>query len=166
MTYSRSQNLLELLVINHGLSERRNIFVPQWLELSHVLVVLQLAWVRISPQLRWITPSSLALYLALERLSGYLWHTSKWYYAPELRPFLTTRLRQFVRGELNFRISFPVFSKIVIFSTEFKPFLNQSWGILEPKPPDTAAPLAVAHSFSRLYIFLLFRLLSASVALI
>ena len=36
-------NLLELLLINHTLSERRNIFVSWWLKLSRVLVVLQFA---------------------------------------------------------------------------------------------------------------------------
>ena len=41
--------LLELLVINHSSSERRNIFVPRWLKLSRVVVVSQLAWVRTSP---------------------------------------------------------------------------------------------------------------------
>ena len=52
--------LLELLAIDHSLSEKRIIFVPQWLKFSHVLVVLQLAWVRASPQLSWITRSGLA----------------------------------------------------------------------------------------------------------
>ena len=33
-------NLLELLVINHSSSEGRYIFVPQWLKVSCVLVVL------------------------------------------------------------------------------------------------------------------------------
>ena len=58
-------NLLELLVINHSSSKRRNIFVPRWLKLSRVMVVLQLPWVRTSPQLRWITRSDLALGLTL-----------------------------------------------------------------------------------------------------
>ena len=71
--------LLELLVINHSLSERRNIFVPRWLKLSRVLVVLQLAWVRTSPQFSWTIWSGLALCLALDRVSGYLWHRSKWF---------------------------------------------------------------------------------------
>ena len=44
LTYSRLQ--LELLVINHGLSERKIIFVPWLLKLSHVLVVLKFAWVK------------------------------------------------------------------------------------------------------------------------
>ena len=57
LTYSRLQNLLELSVINHISSEKRNIFVPWWLKLSHVLVVLQLEWLRSSLQLRWITRS-------------------------------------------------------------------------------------------------------------
>ena len=48
--------LLELLAINHGLSERRIIFVPRLLKFSHVLVVLQLEGVHTSPQLSWITP--------------------------------------------------------------------------------------------------------------
>ena len=52
--------LLELLAIDHSSSERRIIFVPRWLKFSHVLVVLQLAWVRTSPQLSWITQSGLA----------------------------------------------------------------------------------------------------------
>ena len=34
-------NLLELLVINHSSSESRNIFVPPWLRVSRVMVVLQ-----------------------------------------------------------------------------------------------------------------------------
>ena len=38
--------LLELLAINHS-SERRDVFVPRLLKLSHVLVVLQLAWMPI-----------------------------------------------------------------------------------------------------------------------
>ena len=45
--------LLDLLVINHSSCERRNIFVPRWLKLSRVLVVLQLAWMRLFPQLSW-----------------------------------------------------------------------------------------------------------------
>ena len=65
--------LLELLVINHSSSERRNTFVPRWLKLSCVLVVLQLAWVRTSPQLRWITQSGLTLCLALDRVSPLVW---------------------------------------------------------------------------------------------
>ena len=36
--------LLELLVISHSSSERRSIFVPWWLKLFRVLVVLQLAY--------------------------------------------------------------------------------------------------------------------------
>ena len=63
--------LLDLLVINHSSCERRNIFVPRWLKLSRVLVVLQLAWMRLFPQLSWITRSGLALCLALDRVSGY-----------------------------------------------------------------------------------------------
>ena len=51
---------MELLAIDHSLSERKIIFVPWWLKFSHALVVLQLAWVRTSPQLSWITRSSLA----------------------------------------------------------------------------------------------------------
>ena len=70
-------NVLELLVIN-SLSERRNIFAPLWLKVPIVLVVLQLARVRTSPQLRWITWSGLALYLALKRVPEYLWHSSEW----------------------------------------------------------------------------------------
>ena len=62
--------LLELLVINHSSPERRNIFVLQWLKLSRLLVVLQLAWVHTSPQLSLITQSDLALCLALDRVSG------------------------------------------------------------------------------------------------
>ena len=69
--------LLDLLVINHSSCERRNIFVPRWLKLSRVLVVLQLAWMRLFPQLSWITRSGLALCLALDKVSGYLWHCSK-----------------------------------------------------------------------------------------
>ena len=68
--------LLELLVINRSSSERRNIFVPRWLKLYLVLVVLQLAWVHTSPQLSWITWFGLALCLALDRVSRYLWHRS------------------------------------------------------------------------------------------
>ena len=115
--------LLELLVINHSSSERRNIFVPQWLKLSRVLVVLQIAWMRTSPQFSWITRSGWALCLALNRVSGYLWHCSKWFLpvlevlacsiyrhfnyaitnAPEfpLPSLLTFRLRKFVRGFPN-----------------------------------------------------------------
>ena len=59
-------NLLELLVIDHNSSERRNIFVRQWLKLCT------------TPYLRWIMWSSLALCQALERVSGYLWYRSKW----------------------------------------------------------------------------------------
>ena len=71
-------NLLELLVINHSLSERRNIFVLWWLKLSCVLVILQLPWVHTSSQLIWITSSNLALCLTLYMVSGYLWHHFKW----------------------------------------------------------------------------------------
>ena len=52
--------LLELLAIDHSSSKRRIIFAPRWLKFSHVVVVLQLAWVRTSPQLSWITQSGLA----------------------------------------------------------------------------------------------------------
>ena len=76
--------LLELLA-HHSLPERRNIFVPWWLKLFRVQVVLQLAWVCTSLQLSWITWSSLALYMALDRVSGYLWHHSKWFLL--VRPF-------------------------------------------------------------------------------
>ena len=41
--------LFELLATNRSLSEKRDILVPQLLNLSHVLVVLQLTWVRTSP---------------------------------------------------------------------------------------------------------------------
>ena len=51
--------IVELLAINHSLSERRDNFVPQLMKLSHILVVLQLARVCISPQLSWITQSGL-----------------------------------------------------------------------------------------------------------
>ena len=51
--------LLKLLAINHSLSKRRNIFVPQLLKLSHFLVVLQLARVLNLLQLRWITRTDL-----------------------------------------------------------------------------------------------------------
>ena len=51
--------LLELLAINQSSPERRESFVPLLLKLFHVLVVLQLAWLRISPQLSWITQSGL-----------------------------------------------------------------------------------------------------------
>ena len=53
----------ELLGINHSLSERRDIFVSQLLKLSHVLVVLQLAWVPTSLKLSCIMQSGLALFL-------------------------------------------------------------------------------------------------------
>ena len=53
---------LEILATNHSLSKRRDIFVPQLLELPHVLIVLQLAWMHSSPQLSWITQSGLAPY--------------------------------------------------------------------------------------------------------
>ena len=82
--------LLELLAC-HSLPERRNIFVIWWLKLSHVHVVLQIAWVRTSPQLRWITWFGLALYLALDRVSGYLWHHSKWFLP--VRPFPAVYVR-------------------------------------------------------------------------
>ena len=71
-------NLLELLVINHSSFEGKNIFVPRWLKVSHVLVVLQLAWLCTLPQLKWIWRSSLAFCLDLLRVSRYLWHSSKW----------------------------------------------------------------------------------------
>ena len=51
--------LLELLALNHSLSKRMDTFVCQLLKLSHVLVALQLAWVRTSPQLSWIMRSGL-----------------------------------------------------------------------------------------------------------
>ena len=41
--------LFELLATNRSFSEKRDILVPQLLNLSHVLVVLQLTWVRTSP---------------------------------------------------------------------------------------------------------------------
>ena len=62
--------LLGLLIINHSSSERRSIFVLGWLKLSRILVVLQLAWVRTSLYLSWITRSGLVLCLVLDRVSG------------------------------------------------------------------------------------------------
>ena len=62
--------LLELLGIDYSLSERRIIFVPQWLKFSHVLVVLQLAWVRTSPQSSWITRSILAPFAGCQGSCG------------------------------------------------------------------------------------------------
>ena len=187
-------NLLELLVINHSSSERRNIFVPRRLKLSCVLVVLQLVGVRTSPRsglaLCGIVPNgpadSVVSFNISQGLSVSMSHQYRRklcdYNAPELRPSLITRLRQFVRGELDSRSSFPVvFSKIVIFSAEFKPILSQPRGILEPKnfcrglrllthplrgaqsapqtppPPPPPAPLAFARSFSRQCKFFLFR---------
>ena len=41
-----SWKILEVLAINHSASERRDIFVPELLKLSHAVVVLQFAWVR------------------------------------------------------------------------------------------------------------------------
>ena len=52
--------LLELLAIDYSSSDRRTIFIPRWLKFSHVLVVLQHAWVRTSPQLSGIRRSDLA----------------------------------------------------------------------------------------------------------
>ena len=46
-------------------SKMRNIFVNGWLKPSRIQVVLQLALVHTSPQLSWIKPSGLTLYLAL-----------------------------------------------------------------------------------------------------
>ena len=66
-------NLMELLVINQSLSERRNVFVPCCLKLFILLVALQLAWVRTSPQLRWITRSGLALYLCRVSMACSKW---------------------------------------------------------------------------------------------
>ena len=51
--------LMELLAINHCLSERRIIFAPWLLKFSHVVLVIQLAWVRTSLQFSWIMRSSL-----------------------------------------------------------------------------------------------------------
>ena len=51
---------LELLAINHSLSERRDI-VTQLLKLYHFLVVLQLAWVPTSLQFIFITRLGLVL---------------------------------------------------------------------------------------------------------
>ena len=83
--------LLDLLVINHSSSERMNIFVPWWLKLSCVLVVLQVAWVCTSPQLSWIMRPGLALCLALDRVSGYLWYHSKWFLSVRLCPAIYAR---------------------------------------------------------------------------
>ena len=51
---------LESLSINNSSCESWVIFVPWLSKLSHVLVVLQLAWAHISPQMSWITLSGLA----------------------------------------------------------------------------------------------------------
>ena len=66
--------LLELLAIDHSSSKRRIIFAPRWLKFSHVLVVLQLAWVRTSPQLSWIAQSGLAPFPGCR----FVWHSPKW----------------------------------------------------------------------------------------
>ena len=50
--------------INHSSPERSNNFVSRCSELCHVLTVLMLAWVHTSPQLSWITRSSLVVWLA------------------------------------------------------------------------------------------------------
>ena len=68
---------MELLAINHSSPERRIIFVPRLLRLSHVLVVLLLAWVRTSQQLSWIRRSGLAIFPGCQGLFIYL-----------LKPFL------------------------------------------------------------------------------
>ena len=52
--------LLELLPVNNSSSEKRDIFVPRLSKLYHVLLDLQLAWVRTSPQLSWIRRSIFA----------------------------------------------------------------------------------------------------------
>ena len=128
-----------------------------WSKLS--CVVLQFAWVLTSQQLSWIMWSGLALCLSLQKVSGYLRHCSKrsrwfgrvvqymsglkllacsintnFYYAPELRPFLITRLWQFVRGELDFAINVPVLfpNLVTFFLAEFQYILSQIRSILEP----------------------------------
>ena len=52
------------------MSERRDIFVSQLLKLSHVLVVLQLAWVPTSPKLSCIMRSGLAPFLGCQGSCG------------------------------------------------------------------------------------------------
>ena len=71
LTYPHSQSSWNYLVINHSSSEKRNIFVPRWLKLSCVLVVLQ---------------------LACYNLHGYLWHCSKW------TPLIWSRAQQYMSG--------------------------------------------------------------------
>ena len=51
---------LELLAIDHSSSKWRIIFVLWWLKFSHILVVVQIAWVRTFLQLSWIMRSRLA----------------------------------------------------------------------------------------------------------
>ena len=46
--------------MNHSSSKGKIIFVPRLLKFSHVLFVLQLAWMRTFPQFSWIMHSSLA----------------------------------------------------------------------------------------------------------
>ena len=46
--------LLDFLAINHSLFERRGIFIPWLLKLSHVLDTLQLAWACTFLHLSWI----------------------------------------------------------------------------------------------------------------
>ena len=68
--------LLDLLAINHSLSERRDSFVPHLLKLSYVLFFLQLTWVRTSSQFSSIICNTI-WFSTLSRVSTFLWHSSK-----------------------------------------------------------------------------------------
>ena len=67
--------LLELLAINHSLSERRFIFVPQLLKLSHMF------WCFITCMgVHFLTVelNNTMQFSTLSRMSEFLWHSSKW----------------------------------------------------------------------------------------
>ena len=67
--------LLELLAIDHSLSERRIIFSPWLLKFSHVLVGFLTCMGAHFPAVELDNAKWLSI---LSRVSGFLWHSSKW----------------------------------------------------------------------------------------
>ena len=79
--------LLELLAIDHSSSGRRIIFAPRLLKFCHVLVALQLLWVHpcsgcfitcMDAHFHTVKFDNTIRFSILSRMSGFLWHSSKW----------------------------------------------------------------------------------------
>ena len=69
-----------LSYMNTSFSERKSNFLPRNLKLSHILAISQIGWTNTYLKLKWIKQSSLAIYLAVSWVLGFVWQSSKWAY--------------------------------------------------------------------------------------